>query len=118
MWSVEIEKSAKKELDALPNDLRIELLHAFETLARNGPFELPHGLARKIDGKFWELRVRDKSGIARAMYFTIHPQRAIILTAFVKKSQKLPAREHEKAEARMKSFQMEDAVLAKRLIQR
>ena len=113
MWSVEIERSAKKELDALPSDLRIELLLAFETLARNGPFELPHGLARKIDGKLWELRVRVSSGIARAMYFTVHPQRAIVLTAFVKKSQKLPTREYEKAEARMKSLQVSEAVALK-----
>ena len=113
MWSVEIERSAKKELNALPKDLHVELLHAFETLAQNGPFELPHGLARKIEGKLWELRVREKSGIARALYFTVHPQRAIVLTAFVKKSQKLPAREHEKAEARMKSFQSAETGPAK-----
>ncbi len=112
MWSVEIERSAKKELDALPNDLRIELLHAFESLSRSGPFDLPHGLARKIDGKLWELRVKSHSGIARAMYFTIHPQRAIVLTAFVKKSQKLPAREHEKAEARMKALQKAEFLAA------
>jgi phage-related protein len=70
--------------------------------------------ARKIDGKLWELRVKSNSGIARAMYFTIHPQRAIILTAFVKKSQKLPAREHEKAEARMKSLQKAESLAGKR----
>ena len=37
------------------------------------------------------------------MYFTLHPKRVIIVAAYVKKSQKLPVNEKEKAEKRMKA---------------
>lgn len=60
-------------------------------------------MARKIDGKLWELRVKSITGIARALYFTLHPRRAIVVSAFVKKSQKLPEHERIKAESRMKA---------------
>lgn len=105
MWAVEIDESAKKEIRSLPLDLKAELFRCFEALEAHGPHDLPPRMARKIDGKLWELRVKSETGIARAMYFTIQPRRAIVVSAFVKKSQKLPEHEHAKAEARMKARQ-------------
>lgn len=87
----------------MPYDLKAELFRCFEPLEANGPHDLPPKMAKKIDGKLWELRVKGETGIARALYFTVHPRRAIVVSAFVKKSQKLPERELAKAEARMKA---------------
>ena len=105
MWTVDIDALARREISSLPGDLRAELLHAFEILEATGPHELPPHMAKKIDGKLWELRVKSATGIARAFYFTIHPKRAIVVSAFVKKSQKLPERELDKARARVKARQ-------------
>ncbi len=104
MWKVEITDTAAKEIMTLPTDLRAELFRAFELLEVHGPQDLPPKFAKKISGKLWELRVKSESGIARSMYFTVNPMRAIVISAFVKKSQKLPAREIENAETRMKSW--------------
>ena len=106
MCSVELDDSASKEFRSLPLDLKAELFRCFEALEAHGPHDLPPKMARKIDGKLWELRVKGETGIARAMYFTIHPRRAIVVSAFVKKSQKLPENEHAKAVARMKARQV------------
>lgn len=103
MWTVEIDDAAAKEVKSLPNDLRAELFRAFDLLEANGPQDLPPKMAKKIDDKLWELRVKGETGIARAMYFTVLPRRAIVISAFVKKSQKLPKREYHKALARMKT---------------
>jgi phage-related protein len=105
MWAVEIDDSALKEVRNLPADLKAELFRCFESLETNGPYDLPPKMAKKIDRKLWELRVKSETGIARALYFTVHPRRAIVVSAFVKKSQKLPERELAKAEARMKARQ-------------
>lgn len=104
MWKVEITDIAAKEIMTLPIDLRAELYRAFELLETNGPQDLPPKFAKKISGKLWELRVKSESGIARSLYFTVNPMRAIVISAFVKKSQKLPTREIENAETRMKSW--------------
>ena len=104
MWTVEIDDAAIREIKSMPADLQAELLQAFVNLEMNGPFDLPFHMAKKIDGKLWELRVKAASGIARALYFTINPRRAIVISAFVKKSQKLPERELNKAIGRMKTL--------------
>ncbi len=95
---------AVKEIRNLPTDLKAELMQAFLLLEANGPQDLPPKLSKKITGKLWGLRVKSESGIGRSMYFTVHPKKVIVVSAFVKKSQKLPPREIENAEARMKSW--------------
>lgn len=104
MWTVEIDDAAIREIKSMSADLQAELLQAFVNLELNGPFDLPYHMAKKIDGKLWELRVKTADGIARAFYFTVNPKRAIVVSAFVKKSQKLPERELKKAISRMKTL--------------
>ena len=85
MWTVEIDALALKEIRQMNVALRAELFRCFETLEAYGPHDLPPKMAKKIDGKLWELRVKSETGIARALYFTVHPKRAIGVSAFVKK---------------------------------
>lgn len=68
-----------------------------------------HGLAamhephvKHIDGKLWEMRMKGKDGIARALYVTVASERVVIVHAFTKKTQKTPARALEVARARAK----------------
>lgn len=70
---------------------------------------MPPKLVRHIEGKLWEIRLKAKSGIARALYFTVDPRRVIIVSAFVKKTQKLPLRELERAKVRMTKKQAFEA---------
>jgi len=51
----------------------------------------PH--LRHIRGSLWEIRLKGKAGIARALYVTAREQRVVILRAFVKKTEKTPAGE-------------------------
>jgi phage-related protein len=101
MWTVEIDNSATSEIRSLPDDLKAYLVQVIELIETEGPQDLPPKLVRHIEGKLWELRLKAKSGIARALYFTVDPRRVIIVSAYVKKTQKLPSRELERANARM-----------------
>lgn len=103
MWTVEIDELALREIEALPVPLRAKLSLYIERIQSHGLESLEPGAVMHIEGKLWELRVKAQVGIARALYFTLHPKRVLIVSAFVKKSQKLPQNEKERAEKRMKA---------------
>lgn len=56
------------------------------------------------DMRAWEIRLKGKSGIARALYVTAREQRVVILRAFIKKTEKTPAGEIELALQRAKEL--------------
>jgi phage-related protein len=63
-----------------------------------------HGLERvrepylkHLEGPLWELRLKGKSGIARAIYVTATGMRLVIVHVFAKKTQKTPRHAIKKA---------------------
>ena len=66
---------------------------AIGMIETKGLEQLPRNLSRHLDDKLWELRIRGRDGIARAIYVTITGKRVVILRAFVKKTQKTPPQE-------------------------
>ena len=54
--------------------------------------------------KLFEIRIRDKTGISRILYFTHTGKKFILLHGFAKKTDKTPLREIEIAEERMKDY--------------
>jgi phage-related protein len=60
----------------------------------------PH--VKHLEGKLWEMRMKGKDGIARALYVTVSGERVVVVHAFAKKTQKTPARAVEVARARAK----------------
>ena len=83
-------------LSVLPNDLiakvfrDLELLETFGNKLRE-PYSAPIG-----DGIF-ELRTKQGSNIARSLYFFMVGERIIVTHGFIKKQQKTPLNEIEKA---------------------
>ena len=62
----------------------------------------PH--VRHIRGQLWEIRLKGKAGIARALYVTAKEQRVVILRAFIKKTAKTPLGEIDLALQRAKGL--------------
>jgi len=60
----------------------------------------PH--VKRLEGKLWEMRMKGKGGIARAIYVTASGERVVVVHAFTKKAQKTPARALETARGRAK----------------
>lgn len=60
----------------------------------------PH--VRHVRGQLWELRLKGKAGVARALYITAREQRVVIVSAFIKKSEKTPTNEIDPALHRAK----------------
>jgi len=60
---------------------------------------------KHIEGRLWEMRLKGRSGIARALYVTAVGRRVVIVRVFVKKTEKTSRREIELALTRAKSVQ-------------
>ena len=91
------------ELNALPADMRARFTrgssHRKLRVDRVGP---PH--VKHLQGRLWEMRLRGRNGIARALYVTVTGQRVVVVRVFVKKTQKTPRREIELALERAKEI--------------
>ncbi len=90
-WRVEtLDARVDAELELLEPSLKARFLHVCELLETFGPHEvgLPH--VRFLVEKLWEIRMKGRSGIARAIYVTVASRRNVVVHAFVKKTRKTP----------------------------
>ena len=103
MWSVEIlNAEVAEELDALPADMRARLEHIVRLIQEFGLDRVREPHVKHLEGLLWEMRLKGRGGIARAIYLTASGRRIVIVRAFRKKTQKTPRREIELALKRAK----------------
>ena len=103
MWTVEtLNAAVDAEVEALPADMRARLVRMGSVLEAVGFEGLPSDTVKHLEEKLWELRIRGRDGIARAVYVTAVKQRVVIVRVFVKKTQKTPKHELELARQRAK----------------
>jgi phage-related protein len=106
VWSVEIlNDEVAKELDALPADMRARLEHIVRLIAEFGLERVREPHAKHLEGRLWEMRLKGRSGVARAIYLAAAGKRIVIVRAFRKKTQKIPRREIELALRRAKEVE-------------
>ena len=100
-WVVEtLDETVDAELECLPEDMRARFVRIAHLIEEQGLefVGMPH--LRHIEGPIWEMRLKGRAGIARALYVTAIPRRVVILRVFVKKTEKTPRREIDVALAR------------------
>jgi len=104
VWKITFysEKVERETLD-FPAGILANLLHIMEMMEELGPnLGKPH-TASMGDGLF-EIRAKGKEGIGRSLFCLEVDEEIIILHSFVKKSQKTPRKELDKARKRLKEF--------------
>lgn len=69
-----------------------------------GPHKVGKPHVSPLRDKLWEMRLKGKDGIARAIYFAATGRRLVVVRVFVRKTQKTPKRELDLALARMKAL--------------
>jgi phage-related protein len=90
-WRIEIlNETVKAEIVALPLDIRAKLTHILDMMVTLGPQRMREPHVKPLRDKLWEMRMKGKDGIARAIYVLAHERRIVIVHAFVKKTQKTP----------------------------
>jgi phage-related protein len=90
-WRVEIlDHRVVKELDGLAQDVRQRFLRIAGLIAQHGMAAMHEPYVKHLEGKLWEMRMKGKDGIARAIYVTAKGERVVVVHAFAKKTQKTP----------------------------
>ncbi len=100
-WNVEfLDETVEAELNALPEDIRARFLRIVRLITSEGLPKIREPYVRHLEGPLWEMRMKGKDGIARAVYVTSTGERVVVVHVFVKKTQKTPRREIETASRR------------------
>ena len=100
-WSfVYVNAEAKAELDMLPPEVRASFERIMELVRAFGLERVHEPYIKHIEGRIWEMRLRGRDGIARALYVTASERRVLILRVFTKKTRRTPRREIELARRR------------------
>lgn len=104
-WSISFySEKVEEETLALPAGILANLLRITELIEEFGPnLGRPH-TAPLGDGLF-EIRAKGREGIARSVFCTVKGQEIVILISVIKKGNKLPKRQMDKAIKRMKEVQ-------------
>ena len=105
-WRVEIlDRRVEREVDALAQDVRQRFLRIVELIEKHGRAAMHEPHVKHLEGKLWEMRMKGKDGIARAVYVTATGERLVVVHAFTKNTQKTPTRALETARARAKEVE-------------
>jgi phage-related protein len=105
-WVVELlDDRVRDELEALPPDMQARFRRIVELIQRYGIERVHEPHTKHVQGPLWEMRMKGKDGISRAVYVTAKGRRVVVVRVFVKKTQKTPRREIEIALQRAQEVQ-------------
>jgi phage-related protein len=107
MWTVQVIPLAETELMTMPADIQARFVHIAQMLQEFGPqaVGLPH--IRFLQDKLWEMRLKGRDGIARAIYVAQTGKQLLVLHVFIKKTEKTPRRALKTAAERLRRINNE-----------
>jgi phage-related protein len=97
-------ESATDEFRALPADIRARFAHIKALIEQFGLQKVREPHVKHLEGPLWEMRLKGRDGIARAVYVAMSDKKVVVVRVFVKKTQKTPRREIEIALERARSI--------------
>ncbi len=105
-WTVEtLNQTVDGELEALPADMRARFVWISRLIEEHGLQNVREPYVKPLEASLWEIRLKGKDGISRALYVTAKPRRVVIVRVFIKKTQKTPRREIKLALKRTKEIE-------------
>lgn len=93
----------KEETLKFPVGILANYLHILEIIEEFGP-TIGRPYTAPMGGGLFEIRAKGKEGIGRSLFCAVKGKEIIILHSFIKKTQKTPKKEIEKARKRMKEL--------------
>ncbi len=103
------EEPAKEFLLSLDRKMRAKMIRTIDMLAQNGT-KLREPYSAPLEDGIFELRAKVGSNISRVLYFFIVGQQVILSHGFIKKTQKTPPREIERARKNRQDFQQRSEI--------
>jgi phage-related protein len=104
-WIVEVlDARVRDELEALPPDMRARFRRIVELIQGYGLEQMHEPHVKHLEGPLWEMRMKGKDGVSRAIYVTARGRRVVVVRVFIKKTEKTPRREIDLALERAKEI--------------
>jgi len=97
------DEPAKDFILSLDKKMRAKMIRTIEMLQNNG-YELREPYSKHLNEGIFELRAKVGSDISRVLYFFIIGRKIILTNGFIKKTQKTPYDEIDKAKSYRKEF--------------
>lgn len=108
-WKIEFYSvKVEDEIFKWPRHLRIKFLRIIDLIKTYGPADLGMPHIKALKQGLFEIRVKSDEGIGRAMFCTVSGKIVVILSGFIKKTQKTPDSEMELARKRMKEVKNDE----------
>lgn len=101
-WIVTFWGAALAEFEALPADMRARFSSIVMLIEAHGLERMREPHVKHLEGPIWEIRLRGRNGISRALYVTASGRRVVVVRVFEKKTQKIPRKEIDIALERAK----------------
>ncbi len=103
-WTISFfNRKVEAETLAFPKGILANFLHVAEMIEEYGPdLGMPH--TAPMGSGLFEIRAKGKEGIGRSLFCITKGNEIIILHSFIKKTQKTPVQDLEKARRRMKEL--------------
>jgi phage-related protein len=93
-WVVEFfNEEVEAALEDLPKDVRASFERIVHLIRDHGLECVREPYVKHLEGPVWEMRLKGRSGIARAAYVTAIGKRVVVVHVFRKKTQKTSRRE-------------------------
>jgi len=104
-WTVEtLNEIVDAEVESLPADMRAQLAHIAKLIGEMGLKRVGEPRVKHPDGRVWEMWLKGRSGISRALYVVATGWRVVIVRVFIRKTQKTPRREIDLALSRAQAL--------------
>jgi phage-related protein len=108
-WVVELlDARVRNEVDALPAAMKARFRRIVELIQNYGLEQMREPHVKHLEGALWEMRMKGRDGIARAIYVTARGRRVVVVRVFVKKTEQTPRREINLAMERAKEVEEDD----------
>lgn len=88
-------------INSLNEEVQAEIFATIDDFVykKNNSLKIKENLSKALEDGIFELRTTFADGIARTLYFYVSGKRVIITHGFIKKTQKTPRREIDRAKA-------------------
>lgn len=94
MWKIELLNcDVRDELRALPEDQQAKFTWIADFIKSHGLENVREPYVKHLEQGLWEIRIKGRDGISRAIYVIAKPKRVVVVRVFRKKTQKTPRRE-------------------------
>ena len=85
-WRVEIPNEAvAREIESLPEHMQAKFARIVNLIEQFGLNAMREPYVKHLQDKLWEMRMKGRDGIARAIYIAAVGKRVVVLRAFIKK---------------------------------